>query len=561
MIPKTYIALLLGVMTLIGGCAAPPGAGTAPLVPGAPGTTPPASGTGLNVAVPQHLDIDVYKHCSSIWDVLGIPEIARAFRNLGAGLFQLGARMFPSLATANPQNEPGAPLLPVNSPANMNSSSPAIQSAAKIKADEDQAAQKIKAINYLATIGCGGCYPGVEEAFLASLDDCTESVRYAAVNALKETAGNPCVYCSHKSCCSPKIRQKLMEMTMEGDCLECAGEPSARVRRVARIALFNCGCKDLNAVPDPISSDIEGPTKTSAIQTIPTTPAPGTRAALASHQQMTAAAETAPPVLNEADVQKLAAEWLADLDPELPLHEKRDLIRRKMRNYLQTQNEREILLGDLMHELQVQNQLQTVRVTPASASTPEPTAIPPEVAEVIQKAALPDFPLGHARAVIRQPLQSQGESGPPPFPTGTSNKSAGSTPPTASGVQLATGQYAAAEGDLVSNQQVRWESLYLRFSPDFPAEEAHQQMAALRKYLQMDSQSAPPSAEVRKQLKTATVTWTPTAAVEHSEKRQALETLPVGEISPILQIDGGLEIVRVLQRAPLDTARASANTP
>lgn len=548
MVRETYLALLLSAAAFFSGCAAPMGAGAPPAVPGAP--APPPGTAPVNVAVPQHLDIDVYKHCSSIWDVLGIPEIARAFRNLGAGILHLGSRLFPSAATANPEREPGPPLLPVNSPANMNSSSPAIQSAAKIKADEDQSAQKIKAIKYLATIGCGGCYPGVEEAFLAALDDCTESVRYAAVNAIKETAGNACVYCSNKSCCSPKIRQKLMEMSQEGDCFDCAGEPSARVRRVARIALDNCGGKGLMASPDPVSGDIEGPTQTARIQTIPTTTQHSSNT-LVSHQAM-ATEEVTPPVLTETDVQDLANAWLAELDPELPLHEKRDMIRRKMRNYLQTQNEREILLGDLMHELQVQHQLQAV--TLAGQTTPQAA---PNTAAGSQKPK--------ARSVISDPQSTTAShqqavaSAAPPFPGMGAVLEAATDLPISEKVQLATGVTEAKSTVPQAGQKIRWESLVVKYSPSLPAAEARAQMIALRNYLQMDSRSAPPSESIRQHLQTATVPWTPSTAVRHAEKRQSLETLPVGEISPILEIEGGLEIVRVLQRAPLTQATDSAS--
>ena len=79
-----------------------------------------------------------------------------------------------------PGLEAKPPLLAITDPANMTEDSPpAVKAAAEIKAQEDQAAQKIKALRYLATIGCGGCYPDVEDAFLAALDDCTEEVKEA----------------------------------------------------------------------------------------------------------------------------------------------------------------------------------------------------------------------------------------------------------------------------------------------------------------------------------------------------------------------------------------------
>lgn len=89
-------------------------------------------------------------------------------------------------------NFPGCEKLPplkkIADPANLASKNPAIKKAAEIKAEEDLAKQKIKAIKYLAEIGCGGCYPGVAEALAASLDDCTEAVRYEAVKAILATS-------------------------------------------------------------------------------------------------------------------------------------------------------------------------------------------------------------------------------------------------------------------------------------------------------------------------------------------------------------------------------------
>jgi hypothetical protein len=120
------------------------------------------------------------------------------------------------------------------------SSNPAEAAAAGAKADEDAAPQKIKAIRYLATLGCAGCYPGIEDALLESLDDCTEEVRYEAAKALRELSGKPCSTCKTKSCCSPKVLKKLDEVAnkMEKGCYK---ESSARVRREARLAMAGCG--------------------------------------------------------------------------------------------------------------------------------------------------------------------------------------------------------------------------------------------------------------------------------------------------------------------------------
>jgi len=133
-------------------------------------------------------------------------------------------------------------VLPLDDPANLSDSAPAsVQKAAEIKAQEDQAAQKIAALRYLATIGCRGCYQSVEDAFISGLEDCTEEVRWEAVKALRDTSTCACQLCNSEACCSEKIQKKLREMAMETDDSGCPKEPSDRVRRQARLALAECG--------------------------------------------------------------------------------------------------------------------------------------------------------------------------------------------------------------------------------------------------------------------------------------------------------------------------------
>jgi hypothetical protein len=136
-------------------------------------------------------------------------------------------------------------VLAIADPANLESPNPAVQSAAAIKAEEDAAAQKAKAIAYLAGVGCAGCYPGVEEALLAALDDCTELLRFETAKALRSTAHGPCKNCCRSACCGPKIREKLEKLAYELDSQGCYVEPSDRVRRMARLALANCNCVPL----------------------------------------------------------------------------------------------------------------------------------------------------------------------------------------------------------------------------------------------------------------------------------------------------------------------------
>lgn len=237
---RGILAVITSAAALLGGCM------TAPVAPAPAAVAPPVAAAPV-VAAPA-------APCT-LGGFLGLTPVCAAIGQDVTHKLAYFSQFFPCL-------EPPAPLLPLTDPANLASSVPAIATAAEIKKAEDLAPQKIKALEYLATIGCGGCYPGVEEAFLAGLDDCTESVRFAAVKAIHKTAGSPCVYCNHKACCSPRLRKRLMEIAFEGS--PCPKEPSARVRRMARVALNACGAPPPVMPPppaDPVELIPEGPTE------------------------------------------------------------------------------------------------------------------------------------------------------------------------------------------------------------------------------------------------------------------------------------------------------------
>jgi hypothetical protein len=152
------------------------------------------------------------------------------------------------------------PVLPLTDPANLSDSAPAVvQTAAEIQAQEAQAAQKIAALRFLATIGCRGCYEGVEDAFIAGLEDCTEEVRYEAAKAIRDTTTHICQMCNSDKCCSEKIQKKLRELAYETDDSGCPKEPSERVRRQARLALAECGPPAAAPQPVPVPVPEEGP--------------------------------------------------------------------------------------------------------------------------------------------------------------------------------------------------------------------------------------------------------------------------------------------------------------
>jgi hypothetical protein len=192
-----------------------------------PGPASAAITSGL-VSAPVAAPVAAPVSTPTIWNRLGIPQGFNRARD----------------ATANARgNRPGMertdPLLRIADPANLNSPNPAIKKAAEVKADQDLAPQKIKAIKYLATIGCG-CYPGVAKALADELSDCTEEVRYEAAKALCQTAGNPCQRCNNEGCCSAEVMNKLQDVATGQDAQGCFKEASARVRQMAQQALDAC---------------------------------------------------------------------------------------------------------------------------------------------------------------------------------------------------------------------------------------------------------------------------------------------------------------------------------
>ena len=165
---------------------------------------------------------------ATLWRFMGVPQGIRKLQ--GATRNRNGNR---------PNREPRPPLKAIADPANLQSGNLPIETAAKIKQQEDLAPQKIKALKYLATIGCG-CYKGVKEAFMDALDDCTEEVRLQAAESIAEAADTKCAKCSNACCCDAEMMQKLNDVATLRDDKGCFVEPSAEVRAAACQALLAC---------------------------------------------------------------------------------------------------------------------------------------------------------------------------------------------------------------------------------------------------------------------------------------------------------------------------------
>ncbi len=165
---------------------------------------------------------------TSLWQFMGIPQ---AVQKISDATFNRRGN--------HPRLERKEPLKKIADPANLESPNPAIKEAAQVKVQEDLKKQKIKAIKYLADVGCG-CYPGVNEALLAALDDCTEDVRSEAAQAFRHAAGNPCSQCNNSGCCSAAVMTKLHEVAYGRDARGCWKENSSKVRQAAAGALGAC---------------------------------------------------------------------------------------------------------------------------------------------------------------------------------------------------------------------------------------------------------------------------------------------------------------------------------
>ena len=169
---------------------------------------------------------------TTLWRFMGVPQ---------------GFQKVRDVVTNRRGNRPGLerrdPIKRIADPANLESDNPAIKAAAEIKKAEDMKAQKIKAIKYLASIGCG-CYDQdgkITEALLAATDDCTPDVREAAIEAIEDAAGNQCCKkCGSTSCCSEEIAKRLSAMAYERGDDGCPIEANAEIREAAARALKKC---------------------------------------------------------------------------------------------------------------------------------------------------------------------------------------------------------------------------------------------------------------------------------------------------------------------------------
>lgn len=480
-----FAGLALGVSTFVG-CAS---------APKTPKPTPPTSAAvGNNTTIVAIAPAPSSGQCS-LPEFLGLPKIAQ-----GAGgiLQRLGSRLLSGLDLTGrfPGLQPQPPVLPITDPANLEAGAPpAVQAAAEIKQEEDAAPQKIMAIRYLATLGCGGCYPKVEDALLEGLSDCTESVRYEAVKALQCKPECGCKFCSSPSCCSMKVRKRLQELTT------CEKEPSERIRRLARIALACCGSKPLKEEDIPREGPpAPGPETASTILNSPSGLFDGIQLARFETERS--------PESGDMIVARVNGEPIFE-SQALPLVEARirnnegfnlnDPVAR--RKQLALEVTRLIDWKLISQQSKSEVRLATAGIVPATQS-------PEEIQSWFER---------------RLQLDAQISS------------------------QELLAYYEVNKEQFRTPQRVRWERLTVKVEECSSREAALAIATYLRnRSLRMDVEA--PAEYSRDKIDTQTNGWTDLASIKLESERNALKQLQPGQVSSAIESSEGVHLIRLLER-------------
>ncbi|MFO0868375.1 MAG: peptidylprolyl isomerase [Pirellulales bacterium] len=448
------------------------------------------------------------------------------FQKLGGA----GAHLFSRLLRATdltgrfPALQPQPPLLPLADPANLSPDAPpVVQAAAEAKQEEDKAAQKVMALRYLGTLGCGGCYDKIEDALLEALADCTEGVRYEAALALKGNSSSGrgrCIYCSSGSCCSEKIRKKLHEVAEKTDAKGEFLETSERVRRVARLALDACGGAPASTAPDVPT---EGP---SGNQPTPASPAGSASVARAG------------------GVDK-SADWIADIaliafhqtsqdsrDPEVILaqvngqpiydHEVSPLVEARMAQLsadgvpLDPARTRDLLARELQRAIDIKLLMQAAQrdlTTQVAATGGGADALAALDLVQVEKWLAEQIDVSDHVSILEL-----------------------------------TQEFAAQKQRFGTPPRVRWERITADVRQFKSRDEAYAALVAVR--ARAAGQPAVAGPNDRQLLQTETYSWTTPSEVSSPAISRTLFRLPVGKLSPILEEREQLHVIRVLEHQP-----------
>lgn len=502
------VAWILGVLA---GCAATPKAAT-------PTTPPPTSATaGATTIVAVAPPAQPCCPHPTMWEFLGVKGFAKV---LGGGIDRLRNR----LGSRFPGLEAKPPLLAITDPANMGPDAPpAAKAAAEAKAYEDAAPQKIKAIRYLSTLGCTECYPDIGPALLKALDDCTEGVRYEAVLALRKLSGGPCAVCQSNRCCNPEMLKRLDEMANGMNDRGCYREPSARVRRVARLAIAGCGGAIPPQLPtegpqEPLPAPVGSAEPTPAIASKANKLPPIDGAGMGGRVQLTSAMS---PVRNEDELHMLAEVngepiWEHEVMARVEQRLARSAVAQAPRSKASLL--REELEGAISCKLLCQdarrNGFQGVALATAMSSQSGKAIGPEAVADETLAAEWLAHQIHSSADVSRQQIFAYYRT------------------------HLDRFQPAA---------EVRWERLSASASSFGSRQNALEAIEFLRDKMQGLAPSAPDGFDVRK-LQTEHLDWTRRDQIASEAMAHWLFSLPVGTLSPVLDDVGGVCVIRVLER-------------
>ena len=498
MMTMTRRPIILFVVMLVAGCASTPSEPTPPAAP-APTSAQLADATIIAIAPPAG------PPHPTLPEFLGLTKLCQG---IGSLFQRIGSRLTSALDLTGrfPGLQPKPPLLPITDPSNLSEDSPpAVKAAAEVKQEEDAAEQKIQALRYLATIGCGGCYPDVEDALLAALDDCTEAVRYEAAVAIRGTTANPCRYCSERRCCSQKVLKRMNSIAYETNDDGCYLEPSPRVRREARLSLTACGGVVFESdatIPE------EGPPEP--------VPDEGPASELAEQQQSGF----------------FAGVQLVSFDtPEGESDAERELLARVNDEPIYRDQLRELL------ESQLGSESTGSAATPAS-HVAEDTYLRQQLQRVI------DWKLVYQQAARETSDTSADQSLTPAEVADWFQRH--TTPDPEVTLQELDEYYRRNYKRQDNSPRVRWERVSVYTDAFASRDDAWAAISAIRQRA-LGAKGTKPVSDPR-QVETKIMAWTAAHQITSPLLRQTVQNLPVGQLSSILEEGGGFHVIRVLER-------------
>lgn len=203
-------------------------------------------------------NVTVTNKCCSMWDYLGVQQIG-SFVDQNVVKTRLGQAVATALSPIARALGLGPSLLSDK----FAKEGGVMGLAHELKKEEKKVPLKIRAIKYLGTLDCQ-CYPEVVDTLLVSLDDCSEKVRFEALQALEGKCGEKkcllfhhasrsscttcdpcngggCPECDCSGCmCQKKVVDRLNQLLLARDEFGCLTEKSPRIRQLATKMIEDC---------------------------------------------------------------------------------------------------------------------------------------------------------------------------------------------------------------------------------------------------------------------------------------------------------------------------------